>query len=116
MIGPLIRSTDASPPAWGEETAGSGHFFIFCTAPRTSRYEPMEKSLSALRNDILQERFDTYFITVEHAGIDVEVRPAVLFDTISTLAEHEGPDHRLDVVVGSLGSVDTLTVTDFKAS
>jgi hypothetical protein len=45
----------------------------------------MEKFLSALRNDILQGQFDTFFVTVEHADMDVEVEPTVLFDTVSTL-------------------------------
>jgi len=76
----------------------------------------MEKSLSALRSDILQGRFDTFFVTVEHADMDVEVQPTALFDTVSTLADHEGADHRLDVETGSLGATSQLTVTDFNAS
>lgn len=75
----------------------------------------MKKSLPALRNDILQARFDTYFVTVEHADMDVEVEPTALFDTASTLADHEGPDHRLDVETGTLGETSFLAVTDFNA-
>jgi len=76
----------------------------------------MEKSLSALRNDIHQGRFDTFFVTVEHADMDVEVGPMALFDTVSTLADHEGADHRVSVEEGSLGETSFLAVTDFNAS
>jgi hypothetical protein len=76
----------------------------------------MKKSLFALRDDILQGRFDTFFVTVEHADQDVEVEATALFDTVSTLAEHEGPDHRLDVETGPLGATSFPAVTDFNAS
>ena len=76
----------------------------------------MEKSLSALRNDILQGRFDTFFVTVEHADQDVEVEATALFDTVSTLADHQGADHRIIVETGSLGTSSFLAVTDFNAS
>ena len=76
----------------------------------------MKKSLSALRNDILQGRFDTFFVTVEHADQDVEVEATALFDTVSTLADHQGADHRITVETGSLGASSFLAVTDFDAS
>ena len=76
----------------------------------------MQLSLSALRNAILQARFDTYFITVEHADMDVKVEPTALFDTVTTMMDHHGADHRIDAEPQSFGPDDTLTVTSFNAA